>query len=78
MKIYEIIATTLTEDGRAYGNEVLHIYSNKEAAEKHKKTWEALWKEHSDAHKSVSPCWIDYVGTLVIKEITIDDTFVSL
>lgn len=78
MKAYEVIAKTLTIDGMFNGYEVLNRYSNKEAAEKHKKTWETLWKEHYDTHKSISPCWMDYEGTLVIKEITIDDTFVSL
>lgn len=78
MKAYEVIAKTLTEDGRVSENEVLHRYSNKEAAEKHKNAWEALWKEHSDAHKGISPCWMDYKGTLDIKKITIDDVFTSL
>ena len=78
MKAYEVIATTFTEDGMFNGYEVLNRYSNEEAAEKHKKAWEALWKEHSDAHIGISPCWMDYKGTLDIKEITIDDVFTSL
>lgn len=78
MKAYEVIAKALSVDGMITRNEILNRYSNEEAAEKHKKAWETLWKEHSDAHKGVSPCWMDYEGTLVIKEITIDDTFISL
>ena len=78
MKAYEVIATTFTEDGMFNGYEILNRYSNEEAAEKHKKAWEALWKEHSDAHEGISPCWMDYKGTLDIKEITIDDEFISL
>ena len=78
MKAYEVIARTLTEDGMFNGYEVLNRYSNKEAAEKHKKAWETLWKEHADNHEAKTPCWMDYEGTLVIIEISIDDTFVSL
>lgn len=78
MKAYEVIATTLTIDGMFNGYEVLNRYSNREAAEKHKEAWEALWKEHRNTHEAISPCWMDHEGTLVIKEITIDDVFISL
>lgn len=78
MKAYEVIAKALSVDGMFTRNEILNRYSNKEAAEKHKEAWEALWKKHSDNYEGVSPCWMDYEGTLIIREITIDDIFVSL
>ena len=72
MKVYKVIAQTITVDGWRGGKKCLKVFSTKEKALKFKQEWEALWQKHADNKQCVSPCWYDYEKELQIKVVNVD------
>lgn len=75
MKYFEVIGFRRDCCGNTTMTEIIKRYSIRDDAEKFKQFWEALWKAHTDAKDTTSPCWYDYEPELKISEQKVEERF---
>ena len=75
MKYFEVIGFRRDCCGNHIMTEIIKRYTKSTDAENFKQFWEALWKAHTDAKDTTSPCWYDYEPELKISEMNIEESF---